>query len=120
MQNHSPLHGAEYQQSLQGADDSNVPCAVCLVATRLTAVMIPAKASCPPNWTREYYGYVMSGGGNQRSTFECIDEAMDAAAGGDDDTNGALFYHAEASCSTGLPCPPYNDHQELNCVLCTK
>ena len=121
IQNYSPIHGAEYQYPLQGTNDHNVPCAVCRVSTRPTVVMIPAKASCPPTWTREYYGYLMTAHKNERrTTFECMDKAMDSLTGGHANTNGAVFYHTEATCSTGLPCPPYNNHQELNCVVCTK
>ena len=120
-QDHSPIHGSEYESPVQGTHDHNVPCAVCHVSTRPTVVMIPAKASCPPNWTREYYGYLTSGRkSHERNAFECVDKAMESLPGGEGDTNGALFYHTEATCSTGLPCPPYNHHQELNCVVCTK
>ena len=35
-------------------------------------------------------------------------------------TNGVTFHHVEATCSTGLPCPPYDQNKELNCVVCTK
>ena len=117
------VYGTEYQSPLQGLDNHNVPCAVCYVSIRPTVVMIPAKASCPPTWTREYYGYLMVN--NRifaRTTFECVDAEQesplpDSAA----EANGALFYHVEADCGTaGLPCLPYNNHQELNCVVCTK
>ena len=54
------LHGAEYHGPAQGLHNHEVPCAVCYVSTRPTVVMIPAKASCPPTWTREYYGYLMT------------------------------------------------------------
>ena len=117
----APIHGSEYEDPLQGTHQHNVPCALCRVSTRPTVVMIPAKASCPPIWTREYYGYLMSAHkGHRRTTFECMDKAMESLPGHHDSTNGALFYHTEATCSTGLPCPPYNNHQELNCVVCTK
>ena len=52
------VYGTEYIFPLQGTHDHNVPCAMCYVSTRPTVVMIPAKASCPPTWTREYYGYI--------------------------------------------------------------
>ena len=122
IQLHSaPIHGSEYEGPLQGTQDHNVPCAVCRVSTRPTVVMIPAKASCPSSWTREYYGYLMANyRGHRRTTFECVDKAMESLPGGEGNANGALFYHSEATCSTGLPCPPYNIHQELNCVVCTK
>ena len=121
IQDHSPIHGAEYEHPVQGTHDHNVPCAVCRVSTRPTVVMIPAKASCPLTWTNEYYGFLMAAYKNHgRSKFECVDKDMDSLTGAGVNTNGALFYHTEATCSTGLPCPPYNDHQEVNCVVCTK
>ena len=56
-----------------------------------------------------------------RTMFECVDAEQESLPGSAANTNGALFYHVEADCSAaGLPCPPYNNHQELNCVVCTK
>ena len=119
VQGHAYVYGTEYRGPVQGEYHHNVPCAVCYVSTRPTVVMIPAKASCSPTWTREYYGYIMTEHrDHNRSTFECIDAEQESIPA---DTNGALFYHVEAVCSAaGLPCPPYNNHQELNCVVCTK
>ena len=82
--------------------------------------MIPAKTSCPPSWTREYYGYLMTERYNHhRSTFECVDKDQQSIDGSHADTNGALFYHVEATC-TGIDCPPFDPAKELNCVVCTK
>ena len=119
-QDYARIHGAEYQGPIQGTQDHNVPCAVCFVASRETVLMIPAKASCPPSWTREYYGFLMTEyrGHSGRIMFECVDKDQESIPGSATNTNGALFYHVEASCN-GLPCPPYNEHQELNCVVCT-
>ena len=59
-------------------NDHDVPCIVCYIATRVALLMIPGKYTCPPNWTREYYGYLMVERYNHhRSTFECVDEATD-------------------------------------------
>ena len=83
--------------------------------------MIPAKASCPPDWTREYYGYIMSANINHRRTmFECVDGAQESLPGSSANTNVALFYHVEATCGDGLSCPPHNNDREVNCVVCTK
>ena len=127
VQGHATVHGAEYQAPVQGTHDHNVPCAVCYVPTRPTVVMIPAKASCPPTWTREYYGYLMTeykGVSNNirgRTMFECVDAEQESLPGSAPNTDGVLFYHVEAACSAdGIPCPPYNNYQELNCVVCTK
>ena len=82
--------------------------------------MIPAKMNCPNGWTREYYGYLMSdASGHSRTQFICMDRNMEAIPGLLADTDGALFYHAEATCN-GLSCGHYNTEKELNCVVCTK
>ena len=120
VQGESPVWGAEYEQPLVGAHNHNVPCAVCHGTTRETVLMIPAKTSCPTSWTKEYDGYLMSEHINHyRRMFVCIDSAQESFPGTGAQTNGALFYHTEADC-TNLPCPPYNNEQELNCVVCTK
>ena len=116
----SPISGSEYENPLQGAHNHDAPCAMCYVSTRPTVVTIPGKASCPPTWTREYYGYLMAEHQRfQRSMFECVDAEQESLPGTQENADGALFYHVEVNCDN-LPCPPYNDHQEMNCVVCTK
>ena len=120
VQGDSPVGGAEYQGPVVGEHDHDVPCAVCHGTTRVAVLMIPAKTSCPTSWTKEYDGYIMSENiAFRRRMFVCVDRVQESIPGTGADTNGALFYHAEADC-TGLPCPPYNNEQELNCVVCTK
>ena len=126
IQNHARVYGAEYEDPLQGTDDHNVPCAVCYVPTRSSVVMIPAKSTCPFSWTKEYYGYLMTGykgaasnDNRGRTMFECVDKDQESLPGSAGNENGVQFYHIEASCK-GLPCHPYNEWQELNCVVCTK
>ena len=124
VQGYAQIHGTEYGVvPLQGTHDHNVPCAVCYVSTRPTVLVIPAKPTCPPTWTREYFGYLMSGStkfsGRYRTMFECVDGDQEGLPGSEANVDGAQFYHVEANC-TGLPCPPYNNHKELNCVVCTK
>ncbi len=122
---HAYIHGAEYQYPLQGSHDHNVPCAVCYVSTRQTVIMIPAKASCPSSWKREYYGYIMTSyiGAHDdtraRTMFECVDGDQEPFIGSHPNTDGVLLHHVEAACN-GLPCPPYNSNKELNCIVCTK
>ncbi len=114
------IYGAEYQNPLQGSNNYNVPCAVCYVSTRPTVIMIPAKASCPSSWTREYYGYIMADHiAHHRRMFECVDRDQEVFPASQTNTDGALFYHVEASCN-GLPCNRYDPNKELNCVVCTK
>ena len=119
-QGRSNVYGAEYNDPITGTLNHDVPCAVCSVTTRLQLLMIPAKTSCPASWNREYYGYLMSEYySHHRTMFVCVDKDQDSVPGTQANTEGAIFHHTEASCS-GMPCPPYNNHQELNCVVCTK
>ena len=122
------LYGAEYETGgvgevgpLRSSNDHNVPCAVCYVSTRETVVMIPARLSCPSSWTREYYGYLMAERyTHYRAMFECVDRNPQSIPGSIASTNGALFYHVEAKCNVGIPCPPYDTQKEVTCVVCTK
>ena len=118
VQNHSTIYGTEYR-TYWPADFDDVPCAVCLVSTKSVVLMIPARTSCPVGWTREYYGYLMSQKQSESSSsFECVDKGMEVHPGTHTKDEIALLYNVEASCS-GIPCAPYNDQQELNCVVCT-
>ena len=120
VQGYNYVYGTEYDVPIRGSHNHNVPCAVCSATTRLQLLMIPAKTSCPTSWTREYYGYLMSKHHDRNpSMYECVDKDQESVPGSQADTNGALFYHVEASCN-GMHCPPYNDYKELNCVVCTK
>ena len=123
VQGYIPLYGAEYQTYTGGplshVFQHNVPCAVCCT-TRSKLLMIPAKSDCPTNWTLEYNGYLMTERFNNfRNSFECVDKDPDSIPGSAANTNGALFYHVEATCN-GIHCPPYDPQKELTCAVCTK
>ena len=122
----SPVYGAEYESAggnrgpLESVHDHNVPCAVCCTTARVMVLMLPAKTQCPPSWTLEYNGYLMTAHKDQhRTAFECIDQDPECIPGSVGNENAALFYHTEATC-TGLPCPPYDSSKELACAVCTK
>ena len=124
--NNDALRGAEYRaysgQPFHSVDGHNIPCAVCYASTRDTVLMIPAKLTCPTNWTTEYTGYLMAAhySHNGRTLFECIDstpQSVPGLDGGDD--NNALYYHVEATCNS-LSCPPYDAEKEVTCVVCTR
>ena len=55
----------------------------------------------------------------RRAEFVCVDSAMDAVPGSQNDAANGHFWHVEGHCD-GVPCPPYNNYKELNCVVCTK
>jgi hypothetical protein len=81
--------------------------------------MLPGKTSCPTSWTEEYDGYLMADyRGHPRTAYKCVDRSQESVPGSSADTNGALFYHVEATCN-GLQCPPYDPQKELTCAVCT-
>ena len=119
------IHGTEYQGTVHvpgGRTDQDVPCAVCHTSERIAKLMIPAKASCPSNWTMEYAGYLVAEfeGHEKNVAYECVDEAPEYIPNSAANSDGSLFYSVRPSCSTGLPCPPYQANTALKCVVCTK
>ncbi len=125
-QSHNYLYGAEYEFWNAGLLNSfyqhNAPCAVCYVPTRVTVLMLPARITCPSNWTLEYSGYLMSERQSYKhsSTFECVDMNPESVPGSGASTNGALFHFNEAKCNVGIPCPPYDSEKEITCAMCSK
>ena len=120
----SYIYGAEYEivgnvpLSHLPLHNRNVPCTVCYVSSRATVLMVPGKYHCPPRWTREYFGYLMSERHNHyRSTFECVDMAPEGEE--DCNENGALFFHVEPRRGC-LPFPPYRAEKEITCAVCTR
>ena len=125
FQGFSPVYGAVYASGagggpLSSVHEQNVPCSVCCTTARGMVLMLPAKTQCPPSWTLEYSGYLMTQHKDQhRTVFECVDQDPEPTSGSVIAGSGVLFYHTEASCA-GLPCPPYDSQKELTCAVCTK
>ena len=120
----STVQGAEYELwsgPKENVSDHNVPCAVCYAPTRATTIMVPAKTTCPPSWTREYYGYLSTARDNHyRSSYTCIDNTPEVIVGTSvNEDPGTLFYHTISNC-VGLLCPPYEHSRILSCAVCTK
>lgn len=117
------IYGSEYEFNFKNiAVNDDVPCAVCYT-TQAVSIMIPAKTSCPSSWTKQYAGFLTSGGyytdqyGNE---YLCIDGDPEYLTDGArrHNENGRLFYPVHSVCGS-LPCPPYKDSQNLGCVVCT-
>ena len=119
------MYGAEYETHnthVHGRHNTEVPCAVCYVTQRSAVYMLPAKYTCPNGWTREYYGYLMAehhANDHYRTEYTCVDAAFKSAPGSTSNQDGLLFYFTEGRCGS-LSCPPYDDHRELSCAVCTK
>ncbi|XP_064625987.1 uncharacterized protein LOC135486816 [Lineus longissimus] len=95
-----------------GLHDSDIRC----------AVMIPGTKSCPSNWQKEYWGYLMTGHYQHKASYSyaCVDDAPEAGGeNGSRNDNGGMMYHAQGACGS-LPCPPYVHGFEMTCVVCTK
>ena len=123
VQGDSTIFGAEYwshpEQPLGYVRHENIPCAVCC-GNRSKVLMIPAKVNCPPQWQREYYGYLMApANGNYAASFTCVDNDPEAVPGERGNVGGSSDHrHVEATCD-GISCPPYDPQKELTCVVCT-
>ena len=123
-QRFSTLHGVEYETfadaPLSGLRNHNAPCVLCHVTSQNAVFMLPGSRSCPDTWTIEYSGYLMTSyGGAGRRSAVCVDKDAEMLDGEGPNTNGALFYHIEATCN-GLQCPPYDEEKELTCAVCSK
>ena len=99
----------------------DAPCAVCEAQTRSQILMIPAKRTCPAGWTFEYEGVLASSHYNHQSAsdFICVSSDPEATHGSQAGQGGGHLFVAEAACGS-LPCPPYENGNELSCVVCTK
>ena len=118
------LRGTEYEsapgQPFRHVLNNDAPCSVCY-STRETVLMIPARISCPPSWTREYYGYLMTEHSvHHRVTFECVDNNPESLPGSAGHDGGAEFFHTEVDNCDSIPCPPYVVGREITCVVCTR
>ncbi len=120
----SRIYGTEYELPAAGTHDTDAPCAVCYDSVRSSKLMIPAKTSCPTDWTIEYFGYLMAAanfGDRSRGQYVCVDKEQKALPGSNINLNGNLLYHVRATCiGTGIQCPPYDSKRTLTCVVCTR
>ena len=82
--------------------------------------MIPGTTNCPNSWITEYSGYLMAGRHNQAHSpkFECVDANPQNLPFSGSNDDASLFYFTEARCD-GI-CPPYEDGEDLTCVVCTR
>ncbi len=65
----------EYLTFRVGRNHHDVPCALCSVEQRTAIQVIPSSYECPPAWTLEYNGYLMTD--VSHTVFVCVDIQMD-------------------------------------------
>ncbi|XP_067951958.1 collagen alpha-1(IV) chain-like [Watersipora subatra] len=121
------IAGVEYETESYGVfpsstDDKDASCARCYTGNRPALMMIPAKRTCPDDWTTEYEGYIMTDyfNRNHQTTFECVDAEPEHEAGESANRHGGHFYFTRSECSKGSYCPPYDENKAITCVVCTK
>ncbi|XP_076070768.1 uncharacterized protein LOC143042369 [Mytilus galloprovincialis] len=121
--NFAQIYGGEFNNNFFAsyADGQDVPCALCRTTRATSVIMIPGKNRCYSGWTREYYGYLSSGGYRNAaaSTYECVDINPEYIIGGAAQHYGKLFYDVVTVCGS-LKCPPYINNYPLTCVVCSK
>ena len=115
------LWGAEYQFTYKNvAVDDDVPCAICTVKPATTTMMIPAKNTCPQDWTLQYHGYLSASYSSGKSTdYICVDNDPEFFEGlRQVNSDGHGLYPVKAYCGS-LPCPNYKQSQYLSCAVCS-
>ena len=122
----SYLYGAEYRSSdgpaFANMANHDAPCAVCYAPTRIAKITIPGRISCPPSWTREYYGYLMAEGHyttHKSRVPLCVDVNPQSVPGSATAYQDSLLSFIETRCR-GIACPPYSYGAEITCAVCTK
>ena len=119
--NYAALYGAEYQFPYKNvAIDDDVPCAICKVTPGTATMMIPAKLTCPQNWTLQYHGYLGAGHyADQATEFICIDNDPEYFERSRQlNSDGLLIYPVRMECGS-LPCPKYKNGQYMPCAVCS-
>ena len=120
------VYGVEYRKwhsdrFFVDVDVHDAPCAVCEAQGRSQLLMIPAKRTCPAGWTFAYEGVLASQHNAHASggDFICVSTDPEATHGSQENQSGGILHVVEAVCGS-LPCPPYENGNELSCVVCTK
>ena len=56
--------------------------------------------------------------GHSSRDYACVDKDAEPIDSDTSNKNGALFYAVRTTCGS-LRCPPYKNHTEMYCVVCT-
>ena len=112
------LNLTEYQTFRPGKTNFDATCALCSVSVRNFIQMIPATYECPEGWTREYYGYLMTGFFS--TTFVCVDIEMEGFQNSADAApNHPTLHHVTAHYKISHS-DEYLDGKVLSCAVCSK
>ncbi|CAG2241029.1 unnamed protein product [Mytilus edulis] len=116
------IFGTEFQGNEFAPDSNNedVPCVLCRSSNTASSVMIPGRKSCYAGWKEEYNGILAaSAKSHTPSPYICVDINPTYVKGGKRNNDEHLLYVTAMKCGS-LPCPPYKDNVQVNCVVCSK
>ena len=109
--------------NLQGMVDA-VPCARCYDNSHSTEFTFPGSTTCPTDWTRQYYGHLITSYELSTSDVLCGDERLTRAIqwGDGSYTSGRNDVNMiETVCDKEvLSCRGYGAGQLTPCVVCSK
>ena len=81
--------------------------------------IISGKQTCYSGWKAEYTGFLMTAHASHTSgEYVCVDKDAEPFDSDKSNKDGALFYPVRITCGT-LRCPPYKNHTEMMCVVCS-
>ena len=86
----------------------------------LSFCFISGKQTCYSGWKAEYTGFLMTSyiGHSNNKDYVCVDKTAEPIDSDTSSKNGALLYAVRTTCGS-LRCPPYKNHTEMLCVVCT-
>jgi hypothetical protein len=80
---------------------------------------ISGKQTCYRGWNAEYTGFLITEHkNNNNKDYVCVDKNAEPIDNDTSNKNGALFLGVMTTCGS-LRCPPYKNHTEMLCVVCT-
>jgi hypothetical protein len=86
----------------------------------LLSSFILGKQTCYSGWKVEYTGFLMTSykSHNNKQNYVCMDKDSEPIDNNTKNNNEGLFYPVRTTCGS-LRCPPYKNHTEMLCVVCT-
>ena len=118
------LYGVEYEPYSLPAGFPNLrqkeaSCAVCRRKGKSSTLMIPGKQTCYSGWKVEYTGFLMTSYKTlNNQDYVCMDKDSEPIDNNTKNNDEGLIYPVRTTCGS-LRCPPYKNHTEMLCVVCT-
>ena len=86
----------------------------------LLSSFILGKQTCYSGWKVEYTGFLMTSykGYNNNQDYVCMDKDSEPIDNNTQNNDQGVIYPVRTTCGS-LRCPPYKNHTEMLCVVCT-